>query len=232
MTERALPAAVEAAISTRRSVRRFRPDPVPRAEIEALLALAARAPSGTNVQPWRVHVLLGAARQRLADRLQAAYDDPQHEAVHVAEYAYYPTDWVSPYVDRRRKVGWDLYQLLGIAKGDKAAMHDQHRRNFAFFDAPVGLIFTIDRVFNQGSWLDYGMFLQTLMIAARARGLDTCAQAAFCRFHRLIAEELALPHSQQLVCGMALGWADESAAENTLRTERAPLADFVRFAVD
>ena len=232
MTAEPLPAAVAAAISTRRSVRRFRPDAVPRAVVEELLSVAARAPSGTNVQPWRVHVLLGAARQRLAARLQTAYDDPAHEAVHVADYAYYPTEWVSPYVERRRKVGWDLYRLLGIGRDDKAAMHQQHRRNFAFFDAPVGLIFTIDRVFNQGSWLDYGMFLQTLMIAARARGLDTCAQAAFCRFHRLIAEELELPASQQLVCGMALGWADELAPENALRTERVALDDFVRFADD
>jgi nitroreductase len=227
-----MPAAVEAAITTRRSVRRFRPDAVPREVVEDLLRLAARAPSGTNVQPWRVHVLLGAARQRLVDRLQAAYDDPDHEAVHVSDYDYYPSEWVSPYVERRRKVGWDLYSLLGIAKGDKRAMHDQHRRNFAFFDAPVGLIFTVDRVFNQGSWLDYGMFLQTLMIAARARGLDTCAQAAFCRFHRLIADELDLPASQQLVCGMALGWADEEAPENTLCSERVPLTDFVHFAID
>lgn len=227
-----MPAAVEAAIATRRSVRRFRPDPVPREVVEDLLRLAARAPSGTNVQPWRVHVLLGAARQRLVERLQAAYDDPAHEAVHIADYDYYPVEWVSPYVERRRKVGWDLYRLLGIAKGDKDAMHDQHRRNYAFFDAPVGLIFTIDRVFNQGSWLDYGMFLQTLMIAARARGLDTCAQAAFCRFHRLIADELELPASQQLVCGMALGWADEAAPENALCTERMAVTDFAHFAHD
>ena len=227
-----MPAAVEAAIATRRSVRRFRPDPVPREVVEDLLRLAARAPSGTNVQPWRVHVLLGAARQRLVERLQAAYDDPAHEAVHIADYDYYPVEWVSPYVERRRKVGWDLYRLLGIAKGDKDAMHDQHRRNYAFFDAPVGLIFTIDRVFNQGSWLDYGMFLQTLMIAARARGLDTCAQAAFCRFHRLIADELELPASQQLVCGMALGWADEAAPENALSTERMAVTDFAHVAHD
>ncbi len=232
MTAEPMPAAVEAAIATRRSVRRFRPDPVPREVVEDLLRLAARAPSGTNVQPWRVHVLFGAARQRLVERLQAAYDDPGHVAVHVSDYDYYPSEWTSPYVERRRKVGWDLYRLLGIAKGDKDAMHDQHRRNYAFFDAPVGLIFTIDRVFNQGSWLDYGMFLQTLMIAARARGLDTCAQAAFCRFHRLIADELELPASQQLVCGMALGWADEAAPENALCTERMAVSDFVRFAVD
>ncbi|MGC9237739.1 MAG: nitroreductase, partial [Thiomonas sp.] len=159
-----------------------------------------------------------------------AYDDPAQAAQHTEDYAYYPSEWRSPYIDRRRKVGWDLYGLLGIAKGDKAAMHAQHGRNYVFFDAPVGLIFTIDRVMEQGSWLDYGMFLQNIMVAARGRGLDTCPQAAFNQFHRIIEDELGLDASaQQVVCGMALGWADPAAIENTLVTERAPVADFARF---
>jgi nitroreductase len=130
---------------------------------------------------------------------------------------------------RRRKVGWDLYGLLAIGRDDKAKMHAQHGRNYAFFGAPVGLIFTIDRVLAQGSWLDYGMFLQNIMVAARARGLDTCPQAAFTQFHRVIAEVLGLPANEMVVCGMSLGYADMSKIENTLVTEREPVAGFARF---
>lgn len=222
-------AAIKAAIETRHSMRAYLPRPVERALIEDILRTASRAPSGTNTQPWQVHVLTGAAKARLSQRITAAYDDPEELATHGEEYAYYPREWVSPYIDRRRKVGWDLYGLLGIAKGDKLRMHEQHGRNYRFFDAPVGLIFTIDRVMQQGSWLDYGMFLQNIMIAARAHGLHTCPQAAFTQFHRLIAEELALAPEQQLVCGMALGYADPAAVENSLVTEREPVAGFARF---
>jgi nitroreductase len=126
-------------------------------------------------------------------------------------------------------VGWDLYALMGLTRDNKAGMQAQHGRNYAFFDAPVGLIFTIDRVMEQGSWLDYGMFLQNIMVAARARGLDTCPQAAFTPFHRVIARALNLPDSEQLVCGMALGYADPGKIENTLLTEREPVAGFTQF---
>lgn len=221
--------AIEAAIAGRRSVRAFLPTPVPRDTIEAILQVAARAPSGTNTQPWQVNVLTGASLVRFTRRVGAAFDDPAQRALHQEEYAYYPEQWVSPYIDRRRKVGWDLYSLLGIGKADKDRMHAQHARNFRFFDAPVGLIFTIDRVMQQGSWLDYGMFLQNIMVAARAHGLDTCPQAAFTQFHRLIAEELQLAPSQMVVCGMALGVADPAAVENSLVSEREPVAGFTRF---
>jgi len=222
-------AIVDAAIESRHSMRAFLPTPVPRTVIEDILRVASRAASGTNTQPWQVHVLTGAARLRLSNRIMAVYDDPTELAAHTEEYAYYPREWVSPYIDRRRKIGWDLYGLLQIAKTDKARMHDQHGRNYQFFDAPVGLMFTIDRVMQQGSWLDYGMFIQNVMIAARARGLHTCPQAAFTQFHRLIAEELQLKPEQQLVCGMALGHADPAAVENALVTERASVAEFARF---
>ncbi len=222
-------AAVDDAITSRRSIRAFLPEPVPREMVEAILRVAARAPSGTNTQPWKVHVLTGAARERLCARILAAHNDPAEAARHTEEYAYYPTQWVSPYIDRRRKVGWDLYSLLGIAKTDKARMHAQHGRNYLFFDAPVGLIFTIDRVMAQGSWLDYGMFLQSIMVAARGRGLDTCPQAAFTQYHRLIEAELGLGDQEIVVCGMALGRADPQAIENTLVTERAPVVEFTRF---
>jgi nitroreductase len=220
---------VDAAITSRHSVRAFLPTPVPRETIERILAVASRAPSGTNTQPWKVHVLMGAAKERLSAAIRTAYDDPAERARHTEEYAYYPTEWVSPYVDRRRKVGWDLYGLLGIGKTDKARMHEQHGRNYAFFDAPVGLIFTIDRVMQQGSWLDYGMFLQSIMVAARARGLDTCPQAAFTQFHRIIEEHLGIPPSRMVVCGMSLGRAEPDAPENHLVTEREPVSGFARF---
>ncbi len=221
-------AAVDAALTSRQSIRAFLPTPVPQAVVEDILRVASRAPSGTNTQPWLVTVLTGAARQGLADKLQLAFDDPEGKG-HAEEYPYYPTEWVSPFLERRRKVGWDLYGLLGIGKADKQRMHAQHRRNYEFFGAPVGLIFTISRVMRQGSWMDYGMFLQSVMIAARARGLHTCPQAAFTPYHRIIMEHIGAPASEMLVCGMALGHADPLAIENTLVTEREPVAAFARF---
>ena len=229
MTDAAATRAVDEAITSRHSIRAFLPTPVPRETIEEILAVAARAPSGTNTQPWHVYVLTGEALKSLSRQLVAAYDDPVERARHTEEYAYYPTEWRSPFIDRRRKVGWDLYGLLGIAKTDKARMHAQHRRNYEFFGAPVGLMFTIDRIMRQGSWLDFGMFLQSVMVAARARGLDTCPQAAFTPFHRIITEAIGMPDDEQLVCGMSLGVRDPDAIENTLVTEREPVASFARF---
>lgn len=220
---------VDAALMTRRSIRAFLPTPVPRADIEAILDAASRAPSGTNTQPWKVCVVAGESLVRLSRDLLSAYDDPQRDTLYREEYPYYPRQWVSPYLDRRRKIGWDLYGLLGIEKGDKARMHEQHAQNYRFFGAPVGLFFTIDRVMERGSWLDYGMFLQAIMTAARGRGLDTCPQAAFTQFHRVIGEHLKLDENEQLVCGMSLGFADENALVNTLRTEREPVERFTRF---
>ena len=220
---------VDEAIGSRHSIRAFLPTPVARGLVEHILAVASRAPSGTNTQPWKVYVLTGEARSALSRRLVAAYDDPAERAAHTEEYAYYPTEWKSPFIDRRRKVGWDLYGLLGIAKTDKARMHAQHSRNYEFFGAPVGLMFTIDRIMRQGSWLDFGMFLQSVMVAARGHGLATCPQAALTPFHRLIMPMIGAPDNEQLVCGMSLGSADPMAIENTLVTEREPVERFTRF---
>jgi nitroreductase len=222
-------AAVDAAITSRKSIRAFLPTPVPRETIEEILRVASRAPSGTNTQPWNAWVLTGDSKTELSRKILAAYDDPEEAATHKEEYAYYPVEWRSPFIDRRRKIGWDLYGLLQIGKTDKSRMHDQHGRNYTFFDAPVGLMFTIDRVMQQGSWLDFGMFLQNIMVAARARGLDTCPQAAFTQFHRIIMEHLGAPAGHMLVCGMSLGHADPNAVENTLVTEREPVSGFARF---
>jgi len=221
--------AVDAAITSRRSIRAFLDKPVERDEIARILDVAARAPSGTNTQPWKVYVLTGAARERLSNAILAVNADPEQARGHTEEYAYYPREWTAPYIDRRRKVGWDLYSLLGLTRDNKAGMAAQHARNYAFFNAPVGMIFTIDRIMAQGSWLDYGMFLQNIMVAARARGLDTCPQAAFTQYHRIIAGELGLPANEMVVCGMALGWADPRRIENTLVTEREPSHGFARF---
>ena len=220
---------VEEAISSRRSIRAFLPTPVPQQTIENILDTAARAPSGTNIQPWKTYVLTGDSLAGLSRAILKVYNDPELAKDHTEEYAYYPREWVSPYIERRRKIGWDLYGLLGITRDDKQKMHHQHGRNYCFFDAPVGLMFTIDRVLEQGSWLDYGMFLQNIMIAARGIGLDTCPQAAFTPFHRVISEYLNIPETQSVVCGMSLGYADPNAVENSLTTEREPLDHWVTF---
>ena len=222
-------AAVDHAITSRRSVRAFLPTPVGRDTVEDILRVASRAPSGTNTQPWRVYVLTGESKKALCSKITATHNDPAEAALHKEEYAYYPTQWFEPFLSRRRKVGWDLYSLLGIEKTDKPGMHAQHGRNYIFFDAPVGLMFSIKRQMNQGSWLDYGMFLQNIMVAARGRGLDTCPQAAFMQWHRIIAAHLEFAEDEMLVCGMSLGYADESRVENTLLTERDAVANFTRF---
>ncbi|WP_137920897.1 nitroreductase [Hydrogenophaga sp. 2FB] len=221
--------AVDWAVVSRRSIRAFLPADVDREEIDAILNVARHAASGVNTQPWKVHVLTGAAKDRLSTAIAAVDDDPSQAAALEEPYTYYPRDWVPPYLDRRRKVGWDLYGLLGIAKTDKARMHAQHGRNYRFFDAPVGLIFTIDRVMQAGSLIDYGMFLQSVMVAARARSLDTCAQVAFTKFHRVIARELAIPDTDMVVCGMSLGYADPSRIENALVTHRESVGSFTTF---
>lgn len=221
--------AVDAAITSRRSIRAYLPTPVPRADIEQLLQVAARAPSGTNTQPWKVYVLTGEHKRALSAAILAAHNDPEQARLHTEEYAYYPREWVSPFIDRRRKVGWDLYALLGLTRENKAGMAAQHGRNYEFFGAPVGLIFTIDRIMEQGSWLDYGMFLQNIMVAARGRGLDTCPQAAFTQYHKIIQEMLSIPDNETVVCGMAMGYADMDKVENSLVTERMPVSEFVKF---
>ena len=218
------------AILSRQSIRAFLPDkPVPRATVEEILRLAARAPSGTNIQPWKVHVLAGERKAELTRRILAAFDDRVEAKRHTREYAYYPEKWISPYVDRRRKIGWDMYGLLGIGKGDFEKTHAQHGRNYAFFDAPVGMMITMDRIMERGSLIDCGMFLENLMIAARARGLDTCPQAAFLEFHRIISAFAGIPDNEMLVCGLSLGYADPAARINTLVTEREPVEGFATF---
>lgn len=228
------PASVDAAITSRFSCRAFlRERDVPRPVIEEILAVASRAPSGTNTQPWRVYVLQGASRDALVGKVCAAHDaayaDPSLAAQYREEYDYYPTKWVSPYIDRRRENGWGLYGLLGIAKGEKDKMHAQHQRNFRFFDAPVGLMFTMDRVLGRGSLMDYGMFLQNIMVAARARGLHTCPQAAWNGYAKIILPHIGAGPDEMVVCGMSLGYADTAAPVNAFHTPREPAAAFTHW---
>lgn len=217
---------VDEAIETRRSIRGFLPRPVPRETIERLLALASRAPSGSNTQPWKVRVLTGAALERLTRALSAAHYAEEPEA---REYNYYMVNWREPYLGRRRKVGWQLFTLTGVARGDREASLKQRGRNYIFFGAPVGLVFTIERDLEQGSWLDYGMFLQTLMIAARGRGLDTCPQASIANYPDIVRRELGIPEGELVVCGMALGYADPDEPANALWSEREPVSGFATF---
>lgn len=221
--------SADEALATRRSVRAFLPTPVPRATVEELLALASRAASGSNIQPWKVHVIAGEPRARLSRAILDALDRDGYEK-HKREYNYYPVNWREPYLARRRKIGWDLYGLMGIRKGDFEGTEKQRRRNYEFFGAPVGMIFTLDEDLELGSWLDLGIYLGSLMVAARGRGLDTCPQAAFADFHAIIRRELGLPDNQIIICGMALGYPDPDAPENRLVTERSPPAEFATFA--
>lgn len=221
-------ASVDAAIVSRRSVRAFLPRPVDEATIRDILEVAARAPSGTNMQPWRVYVATGAVKQRIGDAILNC--GIRAEKAEWDEYKYYPDHFFEPYQARRRANGFGLYGALGIGRREVDRMRAQHDRNFVFFDAPVGMIFTIDRRLNKGSWIDYGMFLQNIMIAARARGLHTCPQAAFAPYHRQIRPILDIKDEEIVVCGMALGYEDTSKPENGFRTDREPLETWVTFA--
>jgi len=220
---------VDDAILSRRSVRGFLPTPVARRTVEEILEVAARAPSGTNMQPWKVYVCAGAAKAALAEEVAGLYlaGGPEHRD----ETKMYPdqADFPDEYRARRRKVGWDLYSLLGVEKGDRDGSRRHHVKNYLFFGAPVGLFFFVDGVLEIGSWLDYGMFIENVMLAARGRGLDSCPQAAWQRFHQPVRRHLGVPEGRVLVCGMSLGHADPAAPANALRTVREPAAEFARF---
>jgi nitroreductase len=224
------PASVDAAMLSRFSNRAFLSQPVKRDLLQNLLQVAARAPSGTNTQPWKVYVLQGGKKNTLIDKVVAAHNaiaaDPTKAAEYKEEYDYYPEKWVSPYIDRRRECGFGLYGVLGLGKSDKAGMHAQHQQNFKFFGAPVGLMFTMEKVMGRGSLVDYGMFLQNIMLAARARGLHTCPQAAWNGFGKIILPHIGATDNELLVCGMSLGYADEHALVNTFATTRVDAQDF------
>lgn len=210
------------AVTGRKSVRRFLPDSVDEATIRAILDAAARAPSGTNIQPWQVHVVTGAARDRLA---RAGREAAEAERFSL-EYVYVPERLEEPYRSRRRKVGFDLYALYGIDRDDMAARKAAMLRNYDFFGAPVGLFVTMDRAMALGAWLDCGMFMQNVMVVARGYGLETCPQQAWCDVGAVVHAELGIPDSQILLSGMALGRIAPDALENTLVSERVGVDEF------
>ncbi len=218
---------VDEAITSRRSVRAFKSAPVPHETVAHILEVASRAPSGTNIQPWRVHVFTGDALVSLTDAVLDAYwKEPQ---MHKNDRQHYLEKMREPYLARRRKVGWDLYGLLEIKKGEHEKTREFHSRNFKFFNAPVGMIFTIDRDMGWMSWLDYGMFIQNICIAARGQDLHTCPQAAWGSYHDVIEKHLDLPEQQLVHCGLSLGYEDTAAEVNKLETIREPLDQFVTF---
>lgn len=220
---------VDEVIRTRKSVRAFLPTPIAHDTILSIIEVASRAPSGSNIQPWKVYVLEGPAKNRLTQAVQDVFNDPAQRALHRPEYVYYPKTWVEPFLSRRRKVGFDLYKLVGIGRGESQKMHEQHAKNFDFFGAPVVLFFSIPRMMEQGSWLDYGMFLQNILIAANARGIGSCPQAAFISYHKIVAQHLGFSPDEQLVCCISLGYENTEAPENQLITERTPVTEFVQF---
>lgn len=216
---------VSDAIAGRQSIRAFLTEKaVTDEQIEALLNVAARAPSGSNIQPWHVYVVRGDRKVAITEACSARFLNGDDGAY---EYHYYPRAWREPYIGRRRQTGFGLYGLLGVDRHDVASVQDYRVQNYQFFGAPVGLFFTIDRDMEQGSWLDYGMFLQSFMLAAREDGLESCAQAAFCPYHDSVMPLLGAPAEQMLVCGMSLGYADPDALINTFRTSRLDARDFM-----
>ncbi|GJD47797.1 Nitrobenzene nitroreductase [Methylobacterium crusticola] len=218
-------AAVIDAVVNRRSIRRFRPTPIPAGVVTGILSAASRAPSGTNFQPWHVHAVTGATRERLSRAVLAAAEAGERSE----EYAYSPSPVMEPYLSRKRQVGFDLYELYGIERGDYEGRKRAMLRNFEFFGAPVGLFFTMEACLLHGSWLDCGMFMQNVMIVARAYDLETCPQQAWCEFGRVVHEQLGIPDTHILLSGMALGHADPDAPENTLVSHREPVGSFTTF---
>jgi nitroreductase len=215
------------AARTRRSIRAYRPDPVPIESVREIVALARHAPSGSNIQPWRVHVMTGATLARVGGAIKRAFldDEPGHQR----DYNYYTDPIVEPYLARRRQCGWGLYGTLGIGRGDHAKSKAYRATNYDFFGAPVGIIYTIDRNLEKGSWLDYGMFLQTIMLAARARGLHTCAEAAIASYPDIVRRELGITHDWIVICGMAMGYADPDAVINTFQPPRIAVDEYAVF---
>ena len=218
------PITVEEAIRGRRSIRAFLPKPVPRELLARILVTAGRAPSGTNIQPWKVRVVDGKARDELVADLCHRYDTVGEGE---REYNYYPVNWREPYLARRRACGWGLYGTLGITRDDKDGMRAQRRQNYEFFGAPAAFIFTMDRDLERGSWLDNGMFIQSVMIAARQFGLETIPQAALANYHEVLRARLSIPQEEIVICGMGIGYPDVNAKVNTFTPDREPLEAFV-----
>ena len=219
---------VKEAFVSRRSVRRFLPDSVSKEKIENILEGAAFAPSGHNIQPWHVYVVQGQKKLSITQSIIDAIKDGSSKNMKT-EFDYYPTEWFEPFVSRRRAVGFELYKLLEIGRDDFEARDKQMQENFHFFGAPVGMFITMDKRLATGTFMDVGMFIQSILVGARGEGLHSCGQVAFTKFHTLIAEQLKFKENEMLVCGVSIGYEDTSAAENALRVEKLQYSDFTTF---
>lgn len=221
---------IHAALAERKSVRAYLDRTVPRDVIARVLESAAKAPSGNNNQPWQVDVVTGDPKVRLS----AAIIEHRHTGgpPPEPEYKYFPSVWPEPHRSRRREVGWALYRTIGVERGDRAGAMAHHDRNFQFFNAPVGLILSINRSLGMGAYIDIGLFMQSLAMAAMAEGLSTCMQAAFAPFHEIIRQHLDIDTEQQILCGMSLGYEDTAAPINQLQAPRVPAEEFARFHCD
>ena len=219
---------VKEAFVSRRSVRRFLPDSVSKEKIENILEGAAFAPSGHNIQPWHVYVVQGKKKLSMTNSIIEAIKDGSAKEMK-NEFDYYPTEWFEPFVSRRRAVGFELYKLLEIGRDDFEARDKQMQENFHFFGAPVGMFITMDKRLATGTFMDVGMFIQSILVGARGEGLHSCGQVAFTKFHTLIAEQLEFKENEMLVCGVSIGYEDTSAAENALRVEKLQYSDFTTF---
>lgn len=215
---------VSEAVNSRRSMRVFKPDPVAKADLEWIIENANRSASNGNLQPWKLYVTMGAARKRLSAAILSAMDAGDNGPG--AEYNVYPQEMTPVYDARRKLVGKQLYTLLGVPRGDAAGMMKQFRKNYEFFDAPVGMILSVEKRMGNGQWIDCGVFLDQLMLLAREKGLHTCPQAAFSRYQHVVRRELNIPEDQTVICGLALGYADPDVVPNSLITDRAPIQDF------
>ena len=215
---------VSEAVNSRRSMRVFKPDPVAKADLEWIIENANRSASNGNLQPWKLYVTMGAARKRLSAAILSAMDAGDNGPG--AEYNVYPQEMTPVYDARRKLVGKQLYTLLGVPRGDAAGMMKQFRKNYEFFDAPVGMILSVEKRMGNGQWIDCGIFLDQLMLLAREKGLHTCPQAAFSRYQHVVRRELNIPEDQTVICGLALGYADPDVVPNSLITDRAPIQDF------
>ena len=200
---------------------------MPAATLREIVAWARHAPSGSNIQPWRVHVMTGATLERVGTAIRQAFE--KDEPGHRRDYDYYTDPIDEPYLARRRQCGWGLYGLLGIRRGDHEKSKAYRATNYDFFGAPAGLIFTIERRLERGSWLDYGMFLQTIMLAARARGLHTCSEAAIASYPDIVRRELGISNDWVVICGMAMGYADPDALINTFQPPRIGADEYAVF---
>ena len=215
---------VDTALRTRGATRAFLDRPVSREQVTAILDAARYAPSGSNIQPWQLHVVSGAIRNRIVAEVQHAALHEREQ--HTAPFDFDPPHWREPYLGRRRAAGWGLYTCLGIARGDHEAGFAQELRNFTFFDAPVGIFVFLDTDLPIGSWFDTGTFAQSVMLAAQAAGLATCPQYSWARFHRVVRRLIPVPDSATLVCAIAIGYPDPTSPVNGYRPERLPVEAF------